>query len=152
MRLPDDEPSSRRLASGKVRRRRLLLVDPDAVYRIGLEEPLEATLWSPIGWAEAGDALEWLAKNPGALVDALWCEHDLRDGSAANFVERVRALRPGLPALVVMARSPDGAAQRAYPDGVHFFAKKESADAVRLLAGIADQPRECIEEPFRRGA
>jgi hypothetical protein len=148
----DNEPSFRRLSSGTVRRRRLLVVDPDAVYRIGLEEPLEATLWSSIGWAEAGDALEWLAENPDSLVDALWCEHELRDGCAATFVERVRALRPGLPALVVMAKSRDADARRGYPDDVHFFAKKETADAVRLLAGIGDQPRERIEDLFRREA
>jgi DNA-binding NtrC family response regulator len=150
--LSSNELSWRRLSSGTVRRRRLLVVDPDAVYRIGLEEPLEATLWSSIGWADAADALEWLAENPDALVDALWCEHELRDGPAATFVERVRGLRPGLPALVVMATPRDAEARRAYPDGVHFFAKKETAEAVRLLAGIADQPRERIEEPLRREA
>jgi DNA-binding NtrC family response regulator len=141
-----------RLSSGTVRRRRLLVVDPDAVYRIGLEEPLEATLWSPVSWADAGDALEWLAENPDALVDALWCEHELRDGSAADFVERVRAMRPGLPALVVTAKAREAAARQAYPEGVHFFAKKETAAAVRVLAGIADEPSDHAQEPMRRGA
>jgi DNA-binding NtrC family response regulator len=130
----------------------LLVVDPDAVYRIGLEEPLEATLWSSLGWADAGDALEWLAENPDALVDALWCEHELRDGPAASFVERVRALRPGLPALVVTAKAREATARHAYPEGVHFFAKKETAAAVRVLASIADEPGEHVREPLRRGA
>src|SRR5829696_8688047 len=96
-----------RLSSGTVRRWRLLLVDPDAVYCAGLEEPLEMALWSVHAHADAPSALAWLAANPKQEVDAVWCEAMLRDVAAEELIARVRELRPGLPALIVSATATE---------------------------------------------
>ena len=125
-----------RLSSGTVRRRRLLLVDPDAVYRAGLEEPLEMALWSLHAHADAPSALAWLEKNPNQDVDAIWCEAALRDVRAEELIARVRALRPGLPALIVSATDESGVA----PDAIRKFSKRETAAAVRWLLALATDP------------
>ena len=118
-----------RLSSGTVRRRRLLLVDPDAVFRAGLEEPLDAALWAVLSYSSAGAALAWLEANPAQTVDAIWCESDLRGESGVELVERVRVLRPGLAAVIVTASTlPEP--QLA---SVFVFSKKETAAAVRWL-------------------
>ena len=126
-----------RLSSGTVRRRRLLLVDPDAVYRAGLEVPLEMALWTVFGCADVEGALAWLDAHPKHHIDAIWCETSMRDGSGQELIARVRQLRPalvGVPALIVSASEPKGC-----DDSVRFFHKKETAAAVRWLV-LLEEP------------
>ena len=122
-----------RLSSGTVRRRRLLLVDPDAVYCAGLEEPLEMALWSVHAHADVPSALAWLADNPSQDIDAIWCEATLRDVRAEELIARVRELRPGLPALVVSS-AQDGSAMAS--NAIRKFSKRDTGAAVRWLLAL----------------
>jgi len=127
-----------RMSSGTVRRRRVLVVDPDAVYRAGLEEPLETVLWTVLPCAEADDALRVIA---GIDVDALWTELDLREGEkhgaeGIDLLERVARAAPWIHRLVVTAsieRPP-------LPAGVRWFSKRETSSAVRYLATLVMSP------------
>ena len=122
-----------RLSSGTVRRRRLLLVDPDAVYCAGLEEPLEMALWSVHAYADASSALSWLADNPTDDLDAVWCEVALRDLSGEDLIMRVRELRPALPAMIVSSSEP---ASTLAANAVRRFSKRDTAAAVRWLLAL----------------
>ena len=126
-----------RLASGTLRRRRLLLVDPDAVYRAGLEEPLEAALWTVQGHPDAASALAWLEENPTCFVDAVWCEASIPDSTGPDFVARVRDhLHPGVPAMIVSATEPPS---QIATGTIRAFSKKETASAVRWLFALGDE-------------
>src|SRR5262245_49947795 len=92
-----------RFSSGKTRRKQLLVVDPDAVYRAGLEEALELVLWNPHAHADAESALAWIAEHATHPLDGVWCEGVLGQTPAGRFIERVRAMRPNIPAVIVTA-------------------------------------------------
>ena len=110
-----------RMPSGTVRRRRVLVVDPDAVYRAGLEEPLQTVLWTVLPCPDletAEETLGWFE------VDAIWTE---RDG-----LPLLCDLDPSIERVVVTsADRPDN-----LPFGVHWFPKRETYAAVQHLATL----------------
>ena len=116
-----------RMPSGTVRRRRVLVVDPDAVYRAGLEEPLQTVLWTVLPCPDletAEETLGWFE------IDAIWTE---RDG-----LPLLRVLDPSIERVVVTSSArPDD-----LPRGTHWFSKRETHAAVQHLATLEPVERE----------
>ena len=112
-------------------------MDPDAVYRAGLEEPLDTALWTVQGHPDAASALAWLEENPMCIIDAVWCEASMPDSTGVDFVARVRGqLHPAVPALIVSAAEPPS---EIAAGTIRAFSKKETSSAVRWLFALGDE-------------
>lgn len=127
-----------RMPSGHVRRRRVLVIDPDPVYRAGLEELLGTFFWTSIPCADVASALEGLAKGG---FDAVWTEWDLRDPAARpdDLLTRARRIAPTAALLVVTpTRNVDQAKLAATRVGAHVFSKRDTQQAALRLTELED--------------
>jgi DNA-binding NtrC family response regulator len=119
-----------KLESGAVESRRVLVVDPDSVFRVGLGELLMARGFTPISCSDADTAIRLLGR--GSYV-AIWAEAELEgrvDG--IGLLERARERTPG--ALLLLVTSTDRPlGRRTMPEGVRAFTKKDANAAVQLL-------------------
>ncbi len=140
-----------RMASGHVRRRRVLVIDPAPVYRAGLEEVLASYLWSVVPCATAEDARARLADS---TFDAVWSEWDLRsgEGTADLLLADVRRAAPAATLLIVTAVAIAGAERAAALLGARVFSKRDTQQAALTLAEIEDERLELLAEDHRATA
>jgi DNA-binding NtrC family response regulator len=127
-----------RMPSGQVRRRRVLLIDPDPVYRAGLEELLGTLFWTAMTCDNVASTLEHFAAGG---FDAVWIEWDLRDPAASveDLLIRARRLAPTAALMVVTAtRNVDQAKLAAIRVGAHVFAKRDTQQAAIKLTELED--------------
>ena len=124
-------------SSGSERRRRVLVIDPDPVYRAGLEELLSAHCWVAIPYANTEIPWRQLA---GGSFDALWMEWDQRGLlEGADLLRRVHEAAPDVPLLVVTASSEIAqAAAAARAVGAMAFSKSDALMAVHRMAEMLD--------------
>jgi DNA-binding NarL/FixJ family response regulator len=114
------------------------VVEPD----LGLRQALttcageQAGFSCVAGFAEAGEALLWLARNPVAL---LLVNHTLADGSGSGFLERLRRLAPNVPGLLYSVYDDSDQLFRSTPGGaIGYLLRRTPTDRIfEPLAGNA---------------
>lgn len=118
--------------SGRIETRRILVLDPDAVYRVGLVELLLSRGFTPVACADTQGALKWLGR--GSFV-AIWSEYEL-DSPALDGIEFLGRARTRFPraSLVLASSSPRIAGLEAVvPSGARVFMKTEASAAIEFL-------------------
>jgi DNA-binding NarL/FixJ family response regulator len=121
------------MQSTKVRRRRVLLIDPDPVYRAGLEELLGTMFWTAL--PSSDNDVE------RADYDAIWMEWDLRDPAISGRDLMLRARRASPDAVIMIVTSSDDvreARRAATAVGAEVFTKRETQIAAARLTEIED--------------
>lgn len=130
-----------RLPSGTVRRRRVLVIDPDAVFRAGLEERLEMALWTVVS-CDGADAAAPLLLD--LRFDAIWGALSPRSGKVAELLHRARACDPDVEIVVVSGSSNDA---EPLPDRSLVFSSRETLEAVRYLADLGMNDAKDLQVP-----
>ncbi len=116
------------------------VVEPD----LGLRQALtacadeQAGFRCVAGFAEASEALLWLARNPVAL---LLVNHTLADVSGSGFLDRLRRLAPNVPGLVYSVYDDSDQLFRSTPGGaIGYLLRRTPTDRIfEPLAGNAGE-------------
>ena len=120
------------------RRRRVLVIDPDPVYRAGLEELLDAHRWVAIPCDDIDVATRQLGEGD---FDVMWMEWDQRHGSiqGPELLRRAHEVAPDVPLLVVTS-SPEFARVRAAAKavGAMSFSKGDALLALHCMDEMLD--------------
>lgn len=124
--------------SGQIETRRILVVDPDAVYRVGLVELLLSRGFTPVACADTQGALKWLGR--GSFV-AVWSAAKLDSSTLSSLgaldgLELLRRARARFPraSLVLVTASDDLTALEARaPRDARVFRKADANAALDFL-------------------
>ena len=120
------------------RRRRVLVIDPDPVYRAGLEELLDAHRWVAIPCEAVEFPVRQLAE--GAF-DVMWMEWDQRHApiQGPELLRRAHEAAPDMPLLVVTSSPGLTRAQAAAKAvGAMSFSKGDALLAVHCMDEMLD--------------
>jgi DNA-binding NtrC family response regulator len=100
----------------------ILVVDDEEMVRASTARMLERRGYRVVTAARADEALAWLRSD--APVDLLISDIVMPETYGTDLIELARALRPGLPALLVTGfADQENATHRPIPEGVPFLAK-----------------------------
>lgn len=121
--------------SGRIETRRILVVDPDAVYRVGLVELLLSRGFTPVACADTQGALKWLGR--GSFV-AVWSEYKLDSSGLGGLdglelLRRARARFPRASLVLVTLSSEVPALEARAPRDARVFMKTEASAALEFL-------------------
>lgn len=118
--------------SGCIETRRILVVDPDAVYRTGLVERLLSRGFTPIACGDASGALRWLGR--GRFV-AVWADYRLDSPSVtgAGLLLRAHARFPRASLILTTAHHDEPFLQTRIPSAGRVFAKADATAALAFL-------------------
>jgi CheY-like chemotaxis protein len=118
--------------SGRIETRRILVVEPDAVYRVGLVELLLSRGFTPVACADVQGALKWLGR--GSFV-AIWSEYELDSPTldGLEFLERARARFPRASLVLVSSSTNVAALEARAPRDSRVFTKTEAGPAIEFL-------------------
>ena len=110
----------------------VLVVDNDSLIVEATSALLHGLGHRPIGATNMADALRQCRR-----VDALLADYQLDgDEDGLTLIEQIRALRPGLPVLLITAESGEDMRERALVMGVPVLAKP--VDPARIASFLAD--------------
>jgi DNA-binding NtrC family response regulator len=116
----------------------VLVIDPDPVYRAGLEELLDAHRWVAILCDDIDVATRQLGEGD---FDVMWMEWDQRHGSiqGPELLRRAHEVAPDVPLLVVTS-SPEVARVRAAAKavGAMSFSKGDALLALHCMDEMLD--------------
>ena len=118
----------------------LLVDDEEAVLRV-TERALSRRGWRVLPAACADAALALLAEpQVGAALSAVVSDLTMPGRDGAALVEAVRAIRPGLPAIVVSGYANDAVRQRMAEADIQFMPKPYNVKD--LIAALPTRPRD----------
>lgn len=119
------------------RRRRVLVIDPDPVYRAGLEELLDAHRWVAISCENIEAATRQLGEGD---FDVIWMDWEQRHGAVQGpeLLRRAHEAAPDMPLLVVTS-TPELSRARAAAKavGAMSFSKGDALLAVHCMDEMA---------------
>jgi DNA-binding NarL/FixJ family response regulator len=112
---------------------RLLIVDDHAIVRRGLKRifEMESDLVVSAEAANASDALTWVGANP---VDLVLLDLTMPGTAGVDVVKQLRAMRSGLPILVLSMHAEAQVAARALRAGANGYITKDNTPEVLLQA------------------
>jgi CheY-like chemotaxis protein len=134
------DDGGQKLESGCIEARRVLVVDPDSVFRVGLSELLVTRGFTPTCCSDADTAIRLLGR--GSYV-GIWTEAALEgklDG--CGLLHKARERAPG--ALLLLVTGGELPTPDQLPEGARALTKKDAAGAVRLLTSRYAAPEEIL--------
>ena len=120
----------------------VMVIDDEPALLELTEETLARLGYEPLGYRSAEGALQALQADPGG-VDLVLSDETLPGLSGSAFAQRVKALRPELPVLLVSGRVDAALMQRAHEAGVQAVLRKplsQQALALQLAQSLAAAP------------
>ena len=123
-----------------VRKKKVLIVDPSAVFRRALKEVIHISR-EEVDILEARDAPGALSVAGGSRPDVAFVEIALPGGNGFELIEAMRSVTPATRIVVLTSDDSNEYREASIRKGAANFLSKESAGGLRLLEVIDEALR-----------